>query len=349
MPKTIVGLDIGRAAVRAVELENADKPRPTIVRAHEVPLPDGAVAAGDVRELQTVASAVRKLWGEGGFKSKDVVLGVGNQRVIARDLTMPKLGTLQQIREALPFQVQEMLPVPVGEALLDFYPISESAGEHGPVVNGMLIAAIKESVLANVKAVQTAGLTALNVDLVPFALVRALARGPIASATVVLVEIGAATTHLVVVADGVPQFVRMIPSGGDDITRALMQRLELSSAQAESLKASRGLGLTPPSSELEHVGAEVIRGVVHELVNGIRNTLQYYVTLRPGQPLQAILLSGGGSQLPGLAQSLGDTMRLQVVAPNVLSTFDVAKSAQKAAGALQSHTVALGLAVGQAA
>jgi type IV pilus assembly protein PilM len=140
----------------------------------------------------------------------------------------------------------------------------------------------------------------------------------------------------------------MIPSGGDDVTRALMQRLDLSTAQAEQLKAARGLGLTPPANELEHVGAEVVRGVAHELVNGIRNTLQYYVTLRPSQPLQAILLSGGGSQLPGLAQALGDTMRLQVVAPSVLGTFDVAKSAQKQ-GTLESHTVALGLAVGQAA
>lgn len=350
MAKSVVGLDIGHRSVRAVEVENADKPRPLVVRTHEVPLPDGAVIAGDVREVQTVASAVRKLWAEGSFKSKDVVLGVGNQRVIARDLTMPKLGTLQQIREALPFQVQEMLPVPVAEALLDFYPISESQSDQGPVVNGILVAAIKESVLANVKAVQNAGLTPLNVDIIPFALTRALVRGPMATATVVLIDIGAATTNLVVTADGVPQFVRMIPAGGEDVTRALMTRLDMSDDQAEAFKAIRGVGLTPATTEVEHTGGEVIRNATHELLSSIRNTLQYYATLRPTQPLQAIALTGGGSHLPGLAQTLGESMRLQVIAPSALSTVDVSKQVQRSGPErLENMTVALGLALGTAA
>jgi type IV pilus assembly protein PilM len=350
MPKSVVGLDIGRRSVRAVEIENPERPRPLVVRAHEVALPEGAVANGDVREVQTVASAVRKLWTEGSFKSKNVVLGVGNQRVIARDLSMPKLASLQQIREALPFQVQDMLPVPVTEALLDFYPISESVGEQGPVVNGILIAAIKESVLANVKAVQLAGLNPLNVDIIPFALVRANVRGPMATATVVLIDIGASTTNVIVTENAVPQFVRMIPMGGDTITRALMNRLEMRPETAEAFKASRGLGLVPPTSELEHTGGEVIRATAHEILNSIRNTLQYYVTLRPTQPLQAIALSGGGSHLPGLAQTLSESMRLQVVAPSALSTVDLSKSVQAMSPEqLEPMTVALGLAMGQAA
>ncbi|MFT4123815.1 MAG: type IV pilus assembly protein PilM [Microbacteriaceae bacterium] len=345
----MVGLDIGQRSVRAVEVENVDRPRPVVVRAHEVPLPDGAVESGDVREVQTVASALRKLWTEGGFRSKDVVLGVGNQRVIARDLTMPRLGSLQQIREALPFQVQEMLPVPVAEALLDFYPITESQSEQGPVVHGILIAAIKEAVLANVTAAQHAGLTPVNVDIIPFALVRALVRGPLASANVVVIDIGATTTNLVVTNDGVPQFVRMVPVGGDTVTRVLMSRMDVSAEQAEGFKASRGLGLVAPTNEFEQLGGEVIRSVAHELVTSIRNTLQYYTALRQTAPIQGIVLAGGGAQLPGFAQALGEALRLQVVVASPVATIELARSVQRGGRNFDPMTVALGLALGQAA
>lgn len=349
MAKSVVGLDLGRRAVRAVEIENPGRARPVIVRSHEVPLPEGAVTMGDVREVNTVASAVRRLWSEGGFKTKDVVLGIGNQRVITRDLVMPKLPTLQHIREALPFQVQDMLPVPVGEALLDYYPISESSTDRGQV-NGILIAAIKESVLANVRAVQSAGLTPVNVDLVPFALVRANVRGPLAQATVVMIDVGATTTNVVVTSQGVPQFVRMIPGGGDDITRAVMNRLEIAPNDAESFKAARGLNPAPPSSELERAGAEAILSSTHELLNSLRNTLQYYASSRPGLPPQVIALSGGGARMPGFAQALGESMRLQVMAPSIAENFELGRAVQKLDRAqLDGMTVAMGLATGVAA
>ena len=51
-----------------------------------------------------------------------------------------------RIREPLPYQVQELLPVPVNEAMLDFYPVAEIMTDNGPVVNGLFIAAIKEAV-----------------------------------------------------------------------------------------------------------------------------------------------------------------------------------------------------------
>jgi len=128
MAKTIVGVDIGSSAVRAVEVSGYQSAHPSITRFHEMPLPDGSVRRGEVIEVSTVATALRRLWSTAGFRSRDVVLGMGGQRVFARDLSVPRAG-LQQIRESLPFHVQELLPVPVADVLLDFYPIEEEAGE----------------------------------------------------------------------------------------------------------------------------------------------------------------------------------------------------------------------------
>ena len=88
MAKGRIGLDIGSTAVRAVELVGTPL---TVVRASQVALPPGAVESGEVREPAAVTEALRKLWSEGGFKGKQVWLGVGNQRVVVREISLPYL------------------------------------------------------------------------------------------------------------------------------------------------------------------------------------------------------------------------------------------------------------------
>jgi type IV pilus assembly protein PilM len=348
MATRIVGIDIGSTSVRAVEVEGATKARPTVVRSHEVPLPAGAAKSGEVLETHTVASALKRLWSEGGFKSKDVVLGMGNQRVIARDLAMPKMP-LAQIREALPFQVQDMLPMPVSESLLDFYPISEGEGESGPVINGLLVAAVKQSVLANVDAALLAGLTPIDVDLIPFALTRLRAREHGGAETIALVDVGSSTTNVVIVIGGVPQFVRIIPAGGNDVTLAISMSLEVEEGLAENAK--RALGLSPVSVNPEHRPIlDQIQRATGELLNSIRNTLSYYDNTHQVANVSRIVLSGGGARLGGFASALQTQTRTEVVLSDPFATLAVSKAmSQHTPDARDSMSVALGLALGSAA
>jgi type IV pilus assembly protein PilM len=348
MSPNIVGIDIGSRSIRALELRGADKGRPVVERFAEVPLIDGSTRRGEVLEVGTVASAIRRLWSQGGFKTRDVILGMGGPRVLSRDLQMPRVP-LAQIREALPFHVQDLLPVPVAEAILDFYPISEENGDNGPVINGLLVAAIKEAVAANVAAVSEAGLHPVQVDLIPFALVRALAPRGMTGLTAV-VSIGANTTNVVVVQDGVPQFVRIISTGGDDITNALASRLSLAPAQAESIKRELGLGGSDVRAD-QRPAIEVIYESARELLTAIRNTLSYYVNSRPGVQISRVVLSGGGGQLIGFANALGGVAQTQVVLGDPLGGVQLSRDAKSKASReqLDAMTTAFALAVGTTA
>lgn len=347
MAKRIVGVDIGNTSIRAVEVSDALGARPTVERFYEVPLPEGAARSGDVLEVHTVAAALRGMWAEAGFKSKDVALGMGNQRVLARDLTVPK-ASLERIRESLPFQVQDMLPMPVAEAILDFYPVSEGVGEGGPVVHGLLVAAIKKAVMANVNAVQKAGLNPVEVDLIPFALARVHLRGRNTNGTVALIDLGSTTTNVVIATNGVPQFVRIIPAGGDEINKALIANLGMTPDIAEQVK--RALGLITVGLAPEHrPAAEIIHQAAGQLLNGLRNTLNYFVTSHPNDPISSVLLTGGASRLPGFATALAELTRVQVTADDGFGGVRVSRAAEQAAGGRDGMTVALGLALGSKA
>ena len=154
MAKTsVIGLDIGTTHVRATELRfGAGGPargKATVVRCGQVALPAGAVRDAEVVEVQTVATALRQLWSQAGFTSKDVVIGVGNQRVMVREIDLPWMP-LNQLRASLPFQTQELLPMAASEALLDFHPTGEFDGPEGRVVSGLFVAAVRDTVTSNV-------------------------------------------------------------------------------------------------------------------------------------------------------------------------------------------------------
>jgi len=125
----VVGLDVGTSAVRAAEVEfsggGPGRGHATLARFAQVPLPPGSVQDAEVSQPETVATALKQLWRDGGFSSRDVVLGIGSQRVVVRDLELP-FGPMTQLRASLPYQVQELLPMPVEEALLDYYPPASS-------------------------------------------------------------------------------------------------------------------------------------------------------------------------------------------------------------------------------
>ena len=239
--------------------------------------------------------------------------------------------------------------MPVSEALLDFYPISEAEGESGPVVNGLLVAAVKQSVLANVDSVLLAGLSPVEVDLIPFALSRLQSRSHGGPETIAIVDVGSATTNVVIVIGGVPQFVRIIPAGGHDATLAVAMSLEIEEGLAENAK--RALGLAPSAVNPEHRPIlEHIHRATSELLNSIRNTLSYFDNTHQVTNVERIVLSGGGARLGGFAAALQDLTKTQVVLSDPFATLSVPKAmTQTSAETRDSMSVALGLALGAAA
>jgi len=347
MTTRVVGVDIGSTTLRAVEVENPGKAKPTVTRYHEVALPEGAVRRGEVVEVNTVVTALRRLWSEGRFSTKDVVMGIGGQSIIARDLSVPR-APIERIRESLPFRVQELLPVPVADAVLDFYPVEEDPDSGGTAVKGLLVAAITQAVMANVDTAAQAGLTTREMDLIPFALSRA-SSGDDAGRFTVLLDVGASTSNVVIGTGGVPYFVRIIPAGGDDVTRALMTRLELQRDDAEATK--RRVGLTAGAGPEDRPALEVVYGVTGELLTSIRNTLAYFANSRSGVEFARIVVTGGGSRLRGFGEALGELTRLPVVGSGLPAQVALGRRVAPRAEdpALDGMTVALGLALGRAA
>jgi type IV pilus assembly protein PilM len=326
--RSAVGLDIGTSGVRAAEL-SFGKGGATLDRFGQVALRPGAVRDGEVVDAEAVAAAIRELWSQAKFSSKKVVVGVANQRVIVRQVDLPWLP-IGELRKSLEFQVQDLIPMPVEQAILDVHPLEEFTAENGArMLRVLLVAAARETVSGLVDSVQRAGLQPVMVDLTPFALLRAMAQHDhlgLSGSAEALVEIGSAVTNIVVHQGGVPRFVRILLMGGADLTDAVAERMGVPPDQAEMVKQQMGMPPAPGTPLGDHPAARVLETAGASFVDEVRGSLDYYLSAQQAVPISRVVVTGGGGRLSGLAQRLSTATRLPVEYGNALAALSIGKT-----------------------
>ena len=325
----IVGLDIGSSAVRAVEMETRGR-RPAVRRVGRVALPPGAVEGGQVRSPGEVTKALRRLWHEQRFSTKNVRLGVGSGSVLVRQVELDWMPA-QDLRKAMRYLVADLLPVPIDEANID-HVVLEDAERPGEapgddphrIVRVLLVATARDGVDSIVRCVQAAGLRPTTADLSPLALVRtaSLVSDP-AIETEALVDVGADKVAVTVHTRGRPRFVRVIPGiGGDSMTRAVDENEDSGPGWAENVKRHSSVIAVPGASEqalprdLARDGSsaaqERLRAAAQRIASEVSDTLSFYSSTDPEHPPTQVRLTGQGGQLDGFDVLCSRTLSLPV-------------------------------------
>ena len=171
MGTTVIGLDVGTNAVRAVEVELGDSPE--IRRMGQVGLPIGAVVDGEVADIEAVSSALRRLWTEVGFKSKKVRVGMSSARVIVRTIEMPRLPH-DDLMSTIRLQLDDFVPLPPEETIFDIRAIDDDTTNKTQQL--LLAATHRDAVGPLMMALNDADLKVAAVDVIPAALAAAFTR-----------------------------------------------------------------------------------------------------------------------------------------------------------------------------
>lgn len=341
-----VGLDIGTSAVRAARVV-ANNGSSSLVGFAQVALPPGAVVDAEIRDADAVSEAVSELWKRARIRSKRAVIGVGNQRVVVRPIDVPYLEE-KDFRSSLRYQVADHIPMPVDEAELDFQVVEDYENEENErMMRVLLVAAARDMVETFVRTTTAAGIEPVAVDLAPFAIARAVSSAARGEDGVVgaeaIIDVGAGVTNIVVHHNGEPRFVRILLVGGNDLTDALATTLGISFEEAEAIKLDLGRGVGPSE------GHSVLQQGALRLVDEVRSSLDYFLAQDESRSVASVVLTGGGSLLPGLTNALEQMLGLQVRTASPLAEMNVAKSGLSSEQLAQAEPVAaaaVGLAMG---
>ena len=320
--RTAIGLDIGTSSVRAAELALRAS-GPELLHFGQIALPEGALRDGEVVDQAAVTEAIRELWSAVSFSHRKVTVGVANPRVVVRQVEVPFLVG-DELRKALPLLVGDQVPIDASQAVLDFAPLEEiRSSDGGRSLSGLLVAGVEEMIVKSVDAVIAAGLDPRVVDLNSFAVLRSIASSPglgLSARPEAVVDIGADLTNIIVHENGIPRFVRILLSGGRQITQALVDEMGMTLPEAEQAKREVGLADEAGTSSAM---ARTMNRAAGEIIEEIRGSLDYYSATSPTGPVTRVVLTGGAARLHGLHERLAERLRVPVENGSTLSGLAV--------------------------
>ena len=304
--KNLVGLDIGSSSVKAVELQKKGNNLHLVSLGYENLQPD-TVVDGQIMELNNVSNVIASIFSEHQIKTTRVAAGVSGHSVIVKNIVLPQMSE-DELQESFGWHAEEHIPFDIADVNLDYQVTGNSAD-----ALHVLLAACKSDKIANVKqAIQLAGKQPVVIDVDAFALQNCyeLNYQPKQGEVVALLNIGASTMNINILNGTRSVFARDASVGGSQYTSLLQKELGLTFEQAEAVK--RGYPL-PEGSEPRPI-QPIIETVSDILALEVRKTMDFYraTAEEGGEAIQKILVAGGGSKLPGLADYLANRFETPV-------------------------------------
>jgi type IV pilus assembly protein PilM len=228
----VVGLDIQPGVVAAVKVRvNGGI---VVERAAVRPLAADAVREGEVVDRAILAETLRELFADSGL-GKRVRVGVANQRTVMRTLELPPMDDHKQLAQAVSFQAQDQVPMPLANAVLDHRSLGVVETPQGLRERVVLVAAQRDMIEALLDAVRSAGLQPEGVDLSAFALIRSLYRPAATEAGRVLYLNVDGLTNLAIADGPVCSFTRVVGGGLEGMATELAERRGIPVSSAREL------------------------------------------------------------------------------------------------------------------
>jgi type IV pilus assembly protein PilM len=337
--KSLIGLDIGSSAVKAVELTKSKTGYQISGFAYQALGPD-AVVDGAVMDPPAVADAIKRALNAGKFKPKGIAAGVSGHSVIVKRVVLP-VASEQEVDASIRFDAEQYIPFGLQDVNMDYQVVGPNQGGD-PGMEVLLVAAKKDKIQNHTSVIGLAGRSADVVDIDAFAIQNAFeANYPVSDrATTALLNIGASLMNINITKGGVPLFIRDVSVGGNQYTDILQKELELSFHEAEELKLGKTKG---PEAEMVQ---PLLESITDMLIMEVQKTFDFFKETYPSETITQVLISGGTSRTAGLAEKIEATFGYPTEVLNPIKSLAMGPNVDTAK--ISSLGPALAVAVGLA-
>jgi type IV pilus assembly protein PilM len=300
--RTLVGLDIGSSAVKAVELKAAGKSYKVIAFGIESVPPD-SIVDGAIIDGAAVADAIRRLFESRKIQTSDVAASLSGNAVIVKKITLP-LMTEAELAESIYWEAEQYIPFDIQDVNLDYQIVDGGDAPAGKSsIDVLLVAAKKEKIADYTGVIAQAGHSAVVVDVDAFALQNAFEvnYGIVPGQVVVLLNAGASATNINILQGDQSVFTRDISIGGNAYTEALQKELNLPYEQADHLKRGE-----PVDGVTFEDARAVLRAVSENVMLEIQKTFDFFKATASSDRIDRIVVSGGASRAEGFLEILSE-------------------------------------------
>ena len=338
--RLVFGLDIGtRSIVGTVGFKDGERfvVKAQCVREHET----RAMLDGQIHDIKKVGATIREvkeaLEKELGFPLKKVCIAAAGR--VLRTVTTHTETVFEDDRTVTGEDMYALSAKGVEQAYDEFaksnhtglkffcvgytviryymndYPIlTPEDHKAGSIGADMIVTFLPEDVVDGLyKAVELAGLTAVNLTLEPIAAIQVAIPEKFRMLNIALVDVGAGTSDISITKDGAIVAYGMIPIAGDSLTETIAKHCLVDFNTAEQIKRQisedgdiaytdiMGLPQTISSGELMEILSPCIEAMTKPVADCIKE-------LNGDKSVSAVFVVGGGGKIPGYTKALSEEL-----------------------------------------
>jgi type IV pilus assembly protein PilM len=303
---TSVSIDVGSYTIKAVQ---AKKLKPlTIDRTVEVFNPIGTAMPTDDAAVERLAKVIDTMFQDHALGRTDVRLALPEHVVSTKIISIPVLNDAE-LASAINWQAEQHIPIPLDELSLEYQVLHRPVQRDKNAQMRVLLVGVRKSVIDKYLDVfLRIGIEPTLLEthvLSTYRTMQMKAEDP----TTLVVHMGASTTDMFVAHQAELRFVYTYGSGGQVLSRTVEQAIQLDAKQAEQYKRTYGIDPAQLGGKIREVLLPILRLTTLEM----QKTMQFFVTLAPGETVKRVLLSGGASQLPGYVQYVTEQLGTEVL------------------------------------
>ncbi|UCG37895.1 MAG: type IV pilus assembly protein PilM [bacterium] len=310
--KVLAGLDIGSSSIKIVQLKETGKGY-RLLNMGIRPLPQEVIVDGAIMDAGVISDTLRDMLREMKIKVKDVAVSVSGHSVIIKKIRVQEM-TEEELERNIQFEAEQYVPFDAADVNMDFIILGTTDGK----MEVLLVVVKKDVINELTTVVSDAGLNPVVVDVDAFALQNMYETNYVMNPedVVALVNVGASTTNINIIRDGVSIFTRDISVGGNQFTEAIQKQLQVSYDEAEQLKKGSPVGEKGPEE------VQPILGVISEnLGQEIQRSLDFFNSSNPDIQISRVSLCGGGAKVPSVIRAVEQRLGIQVEMVNPLEAI----------------------------
>ncbi|MDP2655969.1 MAG: type IV pilus assembly protein PilM [bacterium] len=353
--KNIIGVDIGTSSIKMIELSH----REGRFYLSTYGFVEGLGREGTVSakaDESYLAKQIMRIKESTKFTSNVAVAALPSYAVFTSIISVPAMSK-DELNSAIQWEAKKIIPLPLEDIVLDSEILNppdpkvrpKKGEESSEPLKVLITGAPKDLVKRYTQIFQEAGLTLAGLETETFALARSLVADD--PGEIMIVEIGAATTDLIIVQKGVPFLSRSIEQGGNAITRSIVNSLNISDKRSEQLK--RDIGITTLDANTGGGGVpQIVERALEPIIHEIRYTLGLYkegevMTIDTSLgSIEKIILTGGSAMMPNVASYLAKALDMRVVVADPWSHVNYDEDLRPVLAGIGSRfSVAIGLAM----
>ncbi len=290
-----IGLDIGATSMKLVSLTK-DKKGITLQSCLTTITPAKGMMSESAFDQQEMAQAIQRLMVDAKVSSPYVNVALPENQVFTKVIDMPILSD-KELSSAIYWEAEQHIPAPLPTMTIDYKVLQRNeSNQVNPKMQVLLVGAPTSVVRRYQSILEMAGLSINVVETEMISVIRALA--PQNNSNVYLiVNIGALSTSIAIIQNGILIFSYTISLGGLAMDRAIASSFGFTPSQAEEYKKVYGIADQSLGGKI----SQVLDPILSSMLSEIKKALAYYTEKNKSEnPINQIILSGGSSLLPGL-------------------------------------------------